>query len=127
MKAENLMIGDWVKTKDIESAKVSFVNNYGDIGLDIDTDIDSYPFIISEILPIPLTEEILIANGFISLNYDTCFVYRCNELEQDFEITKDKHGYHLRPVVIAKMQYVHELQHALRICGLSELADNFKI
>ena len=23
--------------------------------------------------------------------------------------------------------YVHELQHALRLCGLNELADNFKI
>lgn len=23
--------------------------------------------------------------------------------------------------------YVHELQHALRLCGLNELADNFKV
>lgn len=27
----------------------------------------------------------------------------------------------------AKVKYVHELQHALRLCGLSELADNLKI
>lgn len=27
----------------------------------------------------------------------------------------------------AKVKYVHELQHALRLCGLSELAENLKI
>ena len=27
----------------------------------------------------------------------------------------------------AKVKYVHELQHALRLCGLSELANNLKI
>ena len=26
-----------------------------------------------------------------------------------------------------KCEYVHQLQHALRLCGLDELADNFKI
>jgi len=76
--------------------------------------------------PIPLTAEILKANGFISLNYDSCFVYRTS-FEEDFEITKDNKGFHLRPVSIAKTNYVHELQHALRLCNLNELADNFKL
>lgn len=26
-----------------------------------------------------------------------------------------------------EFKYVHQLQHALRLCGLDELADNFKI
>lgn len=26
-----------------------------------------------------------------------------------------------------KVEYVHELQHALRLCGLSELVNNLKI
>ena len=29
--------------------------------------------------------------------------------------------------MIHNLQYVHQLQHALRLCGLDELADNFKI
>ena len=27
--------------------------------------------------------------------------------------------------IFAQIYYVHELQHALRLCGLQELADNF--
>lgn len=29
--------------------------------------------------------------------------------------------------VIQQLEYVHELQHALRVCGLSDIADNFKV
>ena len=29
--------------------------------------------------------------------------------------------------VIVPIKYIHDMQHALRLCGLNELADNFKI
>ena len=29
--------------------------------------------------------------------------------------------------IVEQFYYFHELQHALRLCGLNELADNFKI
>lgn len=76
--------------------------------------------------PIPLTEEILEINGFVyeetlkewwHKSYDQIFDMNIS----DFEITSD--FYFGR----AKITYVHEFQHALRLCGLIELADNFKV
>ena len=115
MKAKELMIGDWVLGKHKKPLKVENINDndkcinevycQGDIVDEInETDIE----------PIPLTEEILKANehkwigiskfGFPNIVIDTPKCY----------ILKD-------------FSYVHELQHALRLCGLNELADNFKM
>lgn len=75
--------------------------------------------------PIPLTAEILEKNGwsrnsiFMELDADenTQFSWanRCGEVLL-------KNGRHH-----CDCKYVHTLQHALRLCGFDELADNFKI
>lgn len=75
--------------------------------------------------PIPLTEEILKANGW--------------ELSLSCEFYTHKSGRNLKlsnllgvPSIscfgkISILHYVHELQHALRLCGLNDLADNLKV
>ena len=88
--------------------------------------------------PIPLTIEILEKNGFIYESdgltwYDGIhdkehlYVYcpiRRNGNVRKIEICSTRCHYF---VELEKEYYVHELQHILRLCGLNELADNFKI
>lgn len=65
--------------------------------------------------PIPLTAEILEKNGDIK---DICGV-RDNG--------QGKECWMLIYVPAINLYHIHELQHALRLCGLTELADNFQI
>lgn len=81
--------------------------------------------------PIPLTAEILELNGFrkIGDGYVTIYnglniCYCPNGHQSDDFKWYLSIGYHMPWI---KPIYVHELQHALRLCGLGELADNFKV
>lgn len=90
---------------------------------------------------IPLTAEILKANGFRYVNENSAYtlmvmsddgytieVYICIancvfNVEHNYTLNKEcvmdrthKCGY-----------FVHELQHALRLCGLNDIADKFKV
>lgn len=69
-----------------------------------------------KVMPIPLTPEILEKNGI--------------NLDMNVDLTKPlfSMGIHANDTCVKKrFRYIHELQHALRLCGLEELADNFKI
>ena len=104
-----------------------------------------------QVKPIPLTPEILEKNGFSPETFLTaewgrkvyfkefpgCVVEPADSGKYIFGTTKywsETYGdgspkdwgtmYESR---IYNLQYVHELQHALRLVGLNELADNFKI
>ncbi len=83
--------------------------------------------------PIPLTEEILKANGWntpldgfgFSSQYETQDGKICvtmDAIHKCLDIRLDDINYSM-----PTPRYVHQLQHALRLCGLTELADNFKI
>lgn len=109
------------------------------------------PVVEEDIYPIPLTEEILKANGFKDANANNelkfCwYVLHTNQEYGDFwgrtnhEIIiayreNNSDMYVSRPyadntqqkISVADIHYVHELQHALRLCGLNELANNFKV
>ena len=139
MKASELMIGDWVlmphgpeKAKQIEIQEVSY---------DLKETFDCYP--VTEIQPIPLTPEILVANGFKSTELYRFILYQLGK--ESFSIAYDlllknlcaftktvKAG--CRPSTTPdkselsiQIQYVHELQQAMRLIGLRDLADNFVI
>ena len=146
MKATDLMIGDWVR---YSPKSISLNNNYGGLyraeGISQDTislGAKNYRFVVSdkEIDSIPLTPEILEKNGFEMFKYDGwVHYYRIfgnsvipfvlhsmiggEMLSQEVDIfstsTNTNRG--------IDVNYVHELQHALRLCGLNELADNFKV
>lgn len=126
MKARDLMIGDWVNYDPnvfnddeylpIEPSERIKVERGEDIDL---AEENCYS-------PIHLTEEILKANGFTHKDtmeewwheeYDATWGMRMS----DFELT-DEFNFGR-----AKITYVHQLQHALRLCGLNDLADNFKL
>ena len=79
--------------------------------------------------PIPLTEDILKANGFEPI---LCW-YVCpkrNLFGEDVYVAISKDGTSFSSIeedICISTPFVHKLQHALRLCGLDELADNFKV
>ena len=146
MKANELMIRDWccnehgfpmqITNVGEDYAYATWEGNEGD-PWEFD-DKDDQP------QPIVLTPEILKKNGFIqeddadmdAIAYK-CFCeiltghYSANDIivsydgSEEFTITNDL-GYPCDEITLYRPK-VHELQHALRLCGLNELADNFKV
>lgn len=114
MKANEIQIGDWIEWMG-NKCKVDLpllMTEYQD-------NIDG-----NNVKPIPLTSEILEKNGFRDYfgygyaNNKGCY---CEGfyMNNDFTIRVSN--------VSRKLNYVHELQHVLRLCVLNDLADNFKI
>lgn len=142
MKANELMIGDWVRidepdkyagaTGQIQSLMyhreddASYFNvfiqgKFGYVSRDVCSD---------DIRPIPLTTEILEKNGFENIGDDTyqleekpCWfwvdffrhTYGCEYDTSTYEYEDDEHRLKLYGI-----PSVHELQHALRLCGIEK-------
>lgn len=132
MKSNELMIGDWVKFMD-EPLKVQHVynNGYDDVVAEtMEEFLDEDGFICEEIKdvplvncsPIPLTPEILEKNGWW---YDSDDMWQHEEV--GFYIEKWNGRFQCYDINDIKLDSVHQLQQALRLCGLNDLADNFKI
>ncbi len=112
MKATDLMVGDWVII-DNEALQV--------MPTLIDALFYDEPI---KVEPIEITAEILEANGFE--NYKNIGSIRY--------FIKDGVKYEVHQGLlyfnrgeIQGIEYVHEMQHALRIMGHSDLSDDFKI
>ena len=126
MKAKDLMIGDKVMVKVLSQIPNTYVLhtwNANDYSMDI------------QVKPIPLTPEILWKNGFNFIrNSDTTSVGNREWIYEGLEIsTSSLYRGGSGPYYISiydsviTCEYVHQLQHALRLCKLAELADNFKV
>lgn len=121
MKANELMIGDWVRIKDLKDPikRISCIDEYlGEVDF-----WDGEKLIgtsIINVLPIPLTAEILEKNGF------TCDADGMNDSDEltvsieygEYQRNTDDGFKMLADGKIIK--YVHELQHALRLCGIEK-------
>ena len=112
------MIGDWVN-ETIVGTHQWMMTDYPD-------------FDERFVFPIPLTAEILeknfgrvknVCDGYdewtieIEPNSSWWLLSITKEVDEGYEYNIDSFPIH----------YVHELQRALRLCGLNELADNFKV
>lgn len=126
METKELMIGDKVMVKVLSQIPDTYVlhtwtaNDY------------SRDF---QVKPIPLTPEILEKNG-IKKRRDEYMVFGWDGAKQWYVALEDfKPQYDFWFItssdrdlnISGKIRYVHQLQHALRLCGLNDLADNFKI
>ena len=139
MRANELMVGDWLNSKkgfcQINSIYLFTViaisgdeayKKGAESTLELDTEFD--------ISPISITEEILLANDFTKqpdvpegcvnwvYNNGGQIVYISRLPWDSFSIDANFHGR-----LSMQIQYVHELQHILRLIGINDLADNFKI
>ena len=142
MKATDLMIGDWVCLKDdIKSELPLKVDGVliDDISLEGEGFLGGVDGLVR---PIPLTPEILEKNGFhLELSSDKENVYSHFDKGDCTPIIflsagQEKWTLHVKNYILKKCLdftifhdtlYIHELQHALRLCGLNKLADNFKV
>ena len=129
MKAIDLMIGDWVRVK--RTQKIVKVK---EIKQDcIYTEDNGYEY--SEIEPIPLTSEILEKNGFIVNKHVYPYPYyeyinEEDKLKVGFAFPQGNRTSYKDPWVYIDSErvfvehlpciFVHQLQHALRLCGISK-------
>ena len=108
------MIGDWVYNS---YHKKNIKWNYSEMFCP-----NGIPVIGRDLEPVPLTPEILEKNGWW---FDTEDKWLHDEV--NFIIEKWNGRFQCYDINQIKLDSVHELQHALRLCGLNELADNFKV
>ena len=126
MKTKDLMLYDWVQVP-------SELNRFKQIKSTFDMD----EAVLYQ--PIPLTEEILKKNGFLlhnSASYFKEYMWTTGGIDEYadvyIEVGKDQQDnwrwdnlkcklhFFRGDVFLVKMQYVHELQHALRICHIDK-------
>lgn len=138
MTAKELMIGDWVINTESKEQIRDVVRKISSEFLGLRYSRRYVP--IECIEPIPLTQSILEANGWIvkknhvqkgNFGDSPLMLWHLtgNKILRNFvhemeisDLSSDE-GYRLR----FRCDYVHELQHALRLCELDVIADNFKI
>ena len=130
MKAADLMIGDWVgrvfnDKRIIEDYRQVDWIRTGEIGMRYQK-----VWSIGCIEPIPLTPEILEKNGFTKVNSQR-YDYGYPDTDCYVKVNPKKNMIHVNGrnanSNLYSHSFVHELQRALRLCGLDELADNFKV
>ena len=138
MLCKELQISDWVTS---DKGIPMHITNIGEDSAYATWEGDEgYPWLFSDSKgygpqPILLTPEILEKNGFgFVKSSDRDSVWNGWWINKGLELATcclDKEGnwpcyiniYDLN----IKCEYVHQLQHALRLCGLDDLADNFKV
>ena len=153
MKCKELQIFDWVQDENGFQWQIIGVGDDYAYATFEDNEGDPWEFDDKDDQPegIPLTKEMLDANGFWYEDENYCFgTYFCSRIEN---CESESRIYYIRvrweetsegrkpiniycsgwennknsSVTIKREFYVHTLQHALRLVGLSEIADNFKV
>ena len=128
MKASDFMIGDWV---DIFPTYCQ-VLSIGKKGRIYTTTVSNYK--VESDIGVFINNEILEANGFVRKYDDSDLDFYWEEGKQHIEIWQRCNLWYIQTWInhdisdlFLSIKYVHELQHAMRLMGLNELADNFKV
>ena len=128
MKEKDLMIGDKVMAKVLSQIPNTYVLHTWTAN-DYSRDI--------QVKPIPLTAEILEKDGWErdidkewEYNNSHILPHYCYQWEKQnvkIEMYAGLEGFTISLIIGRRFYAVHELQHVLRLYGLDELADNFKV
>ena len=139
-------VGDWVVLGELSKSKgeIAKILSIGDgsiysnyVGL-IGTHALCHSFeeCIDDILPLPLTEEMMELNHWdmsTESDYRTQYEYYFNDFIINLRFSKIGNGIFLtiydkgNAKVQMHIEYVSELQNALRLCRLQQIASNFKV
>lgn len=136
-KCSEFMIGDWLQDENQFPMQVRIVGEdylYADFDGN-EGDMWEFDDKIEPPYPIPLTEEILGKNGFKDYTEIREYQFIEDGEKYRFYLKKmynkngicDAWGTNIGGVLPSLISSVHELQQALRLAGLKEMADNFKI
>ena len=136
LTSKDLMVGDWVIVKGVPTKiydidKIDGINREWIAGCE-----DGGCTCYKDIQPIPLTPEILEKSGFndsiIEAQKRIRFVVLCKEYQLTYYFNNNWFSIYKNvnesdsdyPIFICAFQerikYVHELQHALRLCGIEK-------
>lgn len=135
MNINDLMIGDWVLKLEqgghYKKAKITAI--YKDTISCVKSNNIEYILSINAIEPIPLTPEILEKNGIVyDYDQEECvadytYIKVKGYLYQEEYVLIDYYNGHIKlindisnTVVEMNINYVHELQHALRLCKIEK-------
>ena len=128
MEAKELMIGDKVMVKVLSQIPDTYVLHTWTAN-DYSRDI--------QVKPIPLTPEILEKDGWErdidkewEYNNSHILPHYCYQWEKQnvkIEMYAGLEGFTISLIIGRRFYAVHELQHVLRLYGLDELADKFKV
>ena len=131
MKPTDLMLEDWVLWKNryvkiVRTCSVVYSFGHRDVWLaycNDDNVVECHD--MSKISPIPLTTEILKKNGWKDAEFWCEYQDGKNTIQCCLPDMRGRiNGIEIEHF---KCEYVHQYQHLLRLCGLNELADNFKV
>lgn len=116
MKADDLMLGDWVmNTHNRKPEQVCEIRERM-VMLDYN---DLYGY--DEIEPIPLTDAILKANGFEYHHKNFAALSHVHPFQLEMVEWPDENGIGLWMIGgLFKIRYVHELQHAFWLAGIDK-------
>ena len=134
MRSKELMMGDWVSLFQGNpdgtncNVQVTFVGEYGEIGIE---GCEEYTSANCNLLfPIPLTPEILEKNEFKFYCTDVFEEWKSKDKritihDEEYPNSFNKWAVHvdtedMRTMGYFEITYVHELQHALRLCGINK-------
>jgi len=109
MKTTDLMIGDWVYIHEpvCKGHRIDFID---ELGFQVGADGEVYDD--CNIRPIPLTEDILVKNGWRKHT----MLYK-NEWYGDICLFEEYGKFYYMDL---KIEYVHQLQHLLRLVGIKK-------
>ncbi len=131
MRCTDLQVNDWVylSEKSRYPMRVTEIDKYNCL-LDFEgNEADPFEGFFDEngIVPIILTSEILSLNGWV-YDEEDCYwsSLKTHKVAIEASLTKGEIVYCTYEGELT-LTYVHELQHLLRLNGLHDMADNFKI
>lgn len=144
IKCRDLMVGDWITNRNGFPMQITNVGEDYAYATWEDNEGDPWEFDDKDDQPEPIeiTKELLKANGWEEHSYYSSFHNLSN-----YFFMKDKNGNHLElkhgtlaiwndhepdndgvySDILIPIKYVHQLQQALRLAGMTDMANNFKI
>ncbi len=128
MRIKDIMVGDWVIPhifdSTLEPSKIVGIHYNSYKGKDYVDWVDCEVWdelSMNDIEPVPLTAEILEKNGFEKWDDGWCIYDQENTgIEVAWAGTILKIGGECGNLELSAVMYVHDLQHALRLCGIEE-------
>ena len=127
IKCRALMVGDWICDEHGFPMQITTVGDDYAYATFEDNEADPWEFDDKDDQPepIPITYEILKKNGWKDAEYWIEYQDDKSIIQCGLPIMRGR----INGIVIEdfKCEYVHQYQHLLRLCGLDELADNFKV
>lgn len=125
LKISDLSVGDWVEIDHEDYGwQPAQINVCGDVGIgayfkDIDPE-EEYDCTLSQARPIPITPEILVANGF-AYKLEADIYYHADSMLELCEVLHSwRRVINGGEYIIDKIEFVHQLQRALRLAGVDK-------